>query len=334
MRNPFRHRISNGFLLLALGAALLASLFTGAYPLAFSQAIRALLHHTEDLKALAVMAIIRPPRVLLATLAGCALGLSGAALQGVMRNPLVSPDLFGVSSGAAFGSVLAIMAGLSSLLTIGFALIGGLLALLFTFSLASTMESRNGTGVILAGFFVSAFFLAGNGLCLYLDPIGTAPGIVYWMLGTFRGADPLKVHILAMAVLPGGVILMGLRWRINLLSLNDLDAASLGINVHRLRWLVITLVAAIVAAQVAVSGVISWIGLIVPHIARMLVGADHRRLLPASAFIGGLFVLGLDDLTRSIMQGEVPVSVLAALLGTPFICFLFLKARNKGWGEQ
>ncbi|MFB0710987.1 FecCD family ABC transporter permease [Buttiauxella noackiae] len=333
MNKTFIRTVPVWMLLLLLIVAIAASMLTGAYPMSAFHAAK-VLFSGGDLKEIAVMTLIRPPRILVAMLAGCALGLSGAALQGVMRNPLVSPDLVGVSSGAAFGSVLAIMAGLSSFVMVGFALFGGILALACTFALAAIMQVRNGVGLILAGFFVGAFFLAGIGFCLYMDPTGSAPGISYWMMGTFRGADPLKAEILGAAVLLGGGVLMGLRWRINLLSLNDQDAAALGVNVSLVRWLVITIVALLVAAQVAVSGVVGWVGLIVPHIARMLVGADHRRLLPASAFIGGVFVLGLDDLTRSVIQGEIPVSVLAAFIGTPFICILFWKAKNKGWGEQ
>ena len=155
--------------------------------------------------------------------------------------------------------------------------------------------------------------------------------MVYWLLGTFVGADPQKVWMIAVPTLGGGVILMLLRWRLNLLSLGDLDAASLGVNVRWLRWAILAVVSLIVAAQVSVSGLIGWIGLVVPHCARMVVGPDHRRLLPASALLGGLFVLGLDDLTRSVVRAEIPVGVLTALFGTPIICFLFWKTQSKGW---
>ena len=170
------------------------------------------------------------------------------------------------------------------------------------------------------------------------------------VLGGLVGATPHMVSASVMALarllfefaptLAGLVpellpaVLMLLRWRINLLSLGDLDAASLGVDVRWLRWLVIAVVSLIVAAQVSVAGVIGWVGLVVPHLARMLVGPDHRRLLPASALLGGLFVLGLDDVTRTIVRGELPVGVLSALVGTPFICFLFWKTQTKGWSDQ
>jgi iron complex transport system permease protein len=137
--------------------------------------------------------------------------------------------------------------------------------------------------------------------------------------------------MIAIPTLCGGAVLMLLRWRLNLLSLGDLDASSLGINVLWLRWAIIAVVSLIVASQVSVSGIIGWVGLVVPHCARMLVGPDHRRLLPASALLGGLFVLGLDDLTRSVVQAEIPVGILTALFGTPVICFLFWKTQTRGW---
>lgn len=127
---------------------------------------------------------------------------------------------------------------------------------------------------------------------------------------------------------------MLLRWRINLLSLGELDASTLGVNIHFLRWTIIAIVSLIVAAQVSVSGVIGWIGLVIPHCARMIVGPDHRRLLPASALLGALFALGIDDFTRVVIRSDVPIGVLTALIGTPFVCFLFWKTQTKGWIDE
>jgi iron complex transport system permease protein len=157
--------------------------------------------------------------------------------------------------------------------------------------------------------------------------------ITKWLIGSFVGADWTKVASIGIPTLCGGAILMALRWRMNLLSLNDLDAKSLGINVGVLRWAIIVLVSLIVASQVAVSGIVAWVGLVVPHCARMLVGPDHRRLLPTAGLLGALFVLGLDDLTRSIVHGGLPVGTLTALVGTPTVCFLLWKSRGKGWGR-
>lgn len=327
---------------LTLLAVVVASLGFGAYPMSFGHAMKVLLHVLHlvpdaglDLREITLIDTIRPPRVLVSTFAGIALGLSGTALQGMMRNPLVGPDLVGVSSGAACGGVLAISLGLSSVGLVLVAFCGGLLAMSCTFGFARLVRLKSdGVALILAGFFVGAFFMALVGLMLYLDPNGSGPGIVYWLLGTFRGADPVKVWMIAIPTILGGFVLMALRWRINLLSLSDIDAHSLGVDLTWLRWTLIGVVTLMVSAQVATSGVIGWVGLIIPHCARMLVGPDHRRLIPTAAFLGGLFVLGLDDLTRSIVGSELPVSILAALVGTPAICFLFWKTQSKGWSAQ
>jgi len=328
-------------LTLVLATAIILSLCFGAYPMSPGRAFMILVKglwpfsgdlSAYDLREVTVMQIIRPPRVLVATLAGVGLGLSGAALQGMMRNPLVGPDLVGVSSGAAFGGVLAITLDWHPLLIIACAFAGGLLALGLTFLLARIVKARSdGIALILAGFFVGGFFLALVGLCLYLDPNGKGPGIVYWLLGSFRGADPTKVWMIGVPTLLGGALLMGLRWRLNLLSLGDLDAASLGLDLRRLRWSIVALVSLIVAAQVSVAGIVGWIGLIVPHGARMLVGPDHRRLLPTAALLGGLITLGLDDLTRSIVRAEIPVGILTAFFGTPVIALLFCRMQGRGW---
>jgi iron complex transport system permease protein len=249
-----------------------------------------------------------------------------------MRNPLVGPDIVGVTSGAAFGGVLAMMFDWPPAGIIGLAFCGGLVALACTFGLAKLAHGgTSGLALILAGVFIGAFFLALVGLIQFLVSDAHLPALVYWLLGTFVGADEGKVLMIAIPTLCGGAVLMTLRWRINLLSLGDLDAKTLGINVGVLRWGIIALVSLIVASQVAVSGIIGWVGLVVPHCARMLVGPDHRRLLPAAALLGGLFVLGLDDITRSIVKAELPVGILTALIGTPIVCFLFWKTQGKGW---
>jgi iron complex transport system permease protein len=334
-------------LLLGVGVlvAIVASLCIGAYPMSFAQAARIVMHLAWPgplplnppwtVKEITVVQIIRLPRVLLATLAGLGIGISGTALQGLMRNPLVGPDIVGVSSGAAFGGVLAMLWDLPPAGIIGLAFCGGMLAMACTFGLAKL--SRAGTDsmiTILAGVFVGAFFLALIDLIKHLANDAQLPSMVFWLLGTFVGADARKVAMIAVPTLCGGALLMTLRWRLNLLSLGDLDATTLGANVGVLRWVILALVSLIVASQVAVSGMVGWVGLVVPHCARMLVGPDHRRLLPTAGLLGALFVLGLDDFTRAIMKAEIPVGVLTALIGTPVVCFLLWKSQGKGWGRE
>jgi iron complex transport system permease protein len=325
--------------------AMLGSLCIGVYPMSFGQAARIVMHllwpgplpadPPWTVKEITVVQVIRLPRVLVATLAGMGLGISGTALQGIIRNPLVSPDVVGVSSGAAFGGVLALLWDFSPAGVIGLACCGGMLAMACTFGLAKVSRAgSNSMILILAGIFIGAFFMAIVTLIVSVSDDAHLPGIAYWLLGTFVGSDAKKVAIIAIPTLGCGAALMVFRWRLNLLSLGDLDAEMLGVNVGVLRWVVIALVSVIIASQVAVSGVVGWIGLVVPHCARMLVGPDHRRLLPAAALLGALFVLGLDDFTRAVLRTEVPAGVLSALIGTPVVCFLLWKSQGKGWGRE
>jgi iron complex transport system permease protein len=328
-------------LVVAVPAAIVGSLCVGVYPVSFWRAGVIVTHLALpfplpdnppwDIKELTVIQVIRLPRVLLAALAGIALGMSGTALQGMMRNPLVGPDLVGVSSGAAFGAVMAMLLDFPPAGIVALSFCSGLLAMACTFGLAKLARGADGVALILAGIFTGAFFIAGVGLAQFLASDAQLPNMAVWLLGTFTRADPQAVWILAVPTLSGGALLMLLRWQFNLLSLGDLDARSLGVNVQALRWAIIAVVAMIVAAQVAVSGVIGWIGLVIPHCARMLVGPDHRRLMPASALVGALFTLGIDDLTRTTLHVEVPIGVMTALIGTPAICFLFWKMQTKGW---
>lgn len=328
--------------LLTVGAVL-ASLCIGVYPISFgrvAQIIGGLAwpfsvpdHASWTLKEQIVVQVVRLPRVIVATMAGLGLGLSGAALQGMLRNPLASPDLVGVASGAACGCILGMFLDLPSLGILALGLLGGTVALVCTSLLAKLVQGGS-AAIVLSGVFVGAFFTALVGIVQYTSDSHTQlPGMVYWLLGSFVGADQKKVAIITISTLGAGSVLMLLRWRINLLSLGDLDATSLGFDADRARWAIILLVSLIVASQVAASGVIGWVGLVVPHIARMLVGADHRRLLPVSALLGGLFTLGMDDVSRTLFSQEIPVGLLSAVVGTPFVFFLFWRMRSKGWAN-
>jgi iron complex transport system permease protein len=324
---------------LALLSAIFASLCVGAYPMSFWHSAKLVLHlvwpfsdYAPDLKEFTVVKIIRPPRILLATLAGMGLGMSGTALQGMFRNPLVSPDIVGVTSGAAFGAALAISLDWSPAVIMALGCCTGMMAMACTFSLAKMARgSSDGVIVILCGVFIGAFLLALLGLVEFW---GNPFRISHWIIGSFANADWVKVWTIAVPTVIGGAILMTLRWRLNLLSLSDLDAQLLGINVGVLRWTIIAVVSVMVASQVAVSGVIALVGLVVPHSARMLVGPDHRRLLPTAALIGALFVLALDDLNRSSAYAAMPVGALSAIVGTPVVCFLLWRSRGRGWTRE
>ena len=330
------------FLLIALLAAVaIASLCIGRYPIPLRTICGIVLAHVFPLDVhwsqteQTVVELVRAPRVLLAMSAGVALAISGAALQGVFRNPLVGPEILGISSGASFGGALAILLGASIAGVIGGALAFGIAALVIVFLLSRLAGKSAVLSLVLAGVITGAFFGALVGIAQYAaDPQQKLPGIVFWLLGSFSGADYQRVLVLAIPTLFAGGLLLLLRWRINLLSLGDEDAAALGVNVSAIRWLVLVSVALIVAAQVSVSGGIGWVGLIVPHFARMLVGPDHRVLLPTSAMLGGIYLLVIDDCARSLTQNEIPLGILTALIGTPIFGYLLWKTQARGWTHE
>jgi len=277
-----------------------------------------------------VVFTVRMPRILLALLTGAGLALSGATLQGVFRNPLVGPQVVGVSSGAAFGGTLAILLSLSRYGLLGSAFAFGLSALVIVYALNGIVARRNILALVLAGVVVSGFFGALVSLVQYLaDTEDKLPTMVFWLLGSFATANWEKFSLIAGPVVICGLLLLGLRWRINLLSLGDEDARALGVNVEPLRWLALVLVSSIVAAQVAVSGIIGWVGLVVPHMARMLVGPDHRVMMPASLLIGALYLLIIDTIARTATGTEIPLGILTALIGTPAFV-LVLKQTQRG----
>ncbi|QZN94528.1 FecCD family ABC transporter permease [Symbiopectobacterium purcellii] len=272
---------------------------------------------------------VRLPRVLLALCAGAGLALSGATLQGVFRNPLVDPHIIGVSAGAAFGGTLAILLSWTPLFLLLSTFTFGMVALLLVFMMAAALGKQNVLILILAGVIISGFFGALVSLMQYLaDTEEKLPSIVFWLLGSFATAHWDKLVTLVLPLGLAGGLLLRLRWHINVLSMGEQDARTLGMAVQPVRWLVLSLCAAVVAAQVAVSGSIGWIGLVIPHVARMLVGADHRRLLPVSFWLGGGFMVLVDDLARTLSDAEIPLGILTALFGAPLFAVLLYKTQR------
>lgn len=312
----------------ALVLALLVSLGIGRYGISPGRVAQILLSlDGGDAIERHVVLTVRLPRILTAVLAGAGLALCGAALQGVFRNPLVGPHIIGVSTGAAFGGTLAILLSESRGLLLVLAFLFGMLALLMVYALNALVARRNMLVLVLAGVVVSGFFGALVSLAQYLaDAEEKLPRIVFWLLGSFATADYDKLALMAGPLMPSAALILLLRWRINILSLGEEEAQALGVKVEPTRWLVLALIGLIVSAQVAVSGVIGWIGLVVPHLARMLVGPDHRVLLPGAMLAGGLFMVLVDDAARTLSQSEIPLGILTALIGAPVFALVFLRA--------
>ena len=334
VQRPARATIA--ILVVILSLLAVASLGIGRYDISTARVMEILLApvHSPDTAVTPtesnVIFTVRMPRILLALLAGAGLALSGAALQGVFRNPLVGPQVVGVSSGAAFGGTLAILFSFPQYGLLGAAFAFGLSALVLVYALNGIVARRNILALVLAGVVVTGFFGALVSLLQYLaDTEDKLPAMVFWLLGSFATANWDKFLLVATPVLLGGLLVLGLRWRINLLSMGDEDAHALGINAPRLRWLVLVLVSCIVAAQVAVSGIVGWVGLVVPHMARMLVGPDHRVMMPASMIIGAIYLLTIDTVARTATATEIPLGILTALIGTPVFA-LVLRRTQRG----
>ncbi|MBO9101127.1 MULTISPECIES: iron ABC transporter permease [unclassified Rhizobium] len=275
---------------------------------------------------------VRLPRVLAGLCVGAALSAAGATYQGLFRNPLVSPDILGVSAGASLGAVLGIFLSLPviAIQLLGFA--GGLLAVTAVYAVGATIRGRDPVlTLVLAGVAIGALVGAGISLIKILaDPYDQLPAITYWLLGSLTAVTRFDVLSILPALIIGVIPLVLLRWRMNVMTLGDDEAQTMGIDTFRTRALLIAAATLITAASVSVTGIIGWVGLIVPHIARMLVGPDFRKLLPASMMLGGAYLLVVDMLARSIALIEVPLGILTAAVGAPFFLWL-LAAGKRGW---
>lgn len=271
---------------------------------------------------------VRLPRVMAAVVVGAALSLSGAVYQGIFKNPLVSPEFLGVSSGACIGAAIAILLAFSSSMIQIFAFLGGLAAVALTVLIPRAMRSDSNIMLVLAGIIVSGAMSSILGFIKYIaDPETELAAITYWQLGSFAYVDiPALVSILPLSA-GAAIVLLAMSWWINILSLGEQEAQSLGANVNLLRGICIICSTVLTAGAVCISGTIGWIGLVIPHFGRMIVGSDNRGLLPAVCFIGGVFLLLVDTVTRLIGPAEMPISILTGIIGAPFYAWLLYRQR-------
>jgi iron complex transport system permease protein len=275
---------------------------------------------------------IRGPRIAAAFMVGAALAAAGATFQNLFRNPLVSPDILGVSSGAALGAVAGIFLSLPLIAIQGFAFAGGLLAVAIIFWVGNKIRGHDPVlTLVLSGVVIGSLLASGVALLKYLaDPFNQLPAITYWLLGSFASVTQRDIFVAFVIIIAAAIPLFLLRWRINLLALPDDEAKALGLNVVRMRLMVIAAATLMTAASVAICGIIGWVGLVIPHAVRLLVGAEFSRLLALSMLIGGTFMLAVDTLGRSIAQTEIPPGVLTALIGAPaFIALMAVTFKRR-----
>lgn len=273
---------------------------------------------------------IRLPRILMALLIGGGLSIAGAAFQGMFGNPLVSADILGVAAGAGFGASLGILLFGHNFTAQMMALVFGLLAMGFTYLISGVGKSVPIFMLVLGGVVSSALFQALISLIKFVaDPEEKLPAITYWLMGSLGTASYKDLWLSGPFIIVGIIILVLVRWRINLLTLPEEEAQSLGISVTKLKWVIIVSATLITAAAVSVAGIVGWIGLIIPHIARMLVGNNNQFVLPVSVTLGGSYLLLVDNLARSITATEIPLSILTAIIGAPFFAYLLRKTGGK-----
>ncbi len=305
----------------------------GRYPLSIGEVWHFFLHllhlgRPVDATTQNIILNLRLPRIIAAMLIGAALAISGTAFQSIFKNPLVSPDLLGVSNGAAAGAAIAILLGFRTASIQMMAFLVGLAAVLLALLLQSLLNSKTTITLVLAGIIISGFMQAVIGLLKYLaDPEQQLPDITYWQLGSLEKVTPHNLLLVAPSLLIAGIILFLFRWRLNVLTLNAAEATTLGVNLRIEQGIVILCATILTAGSVCLSGTVGWIGLVIPHAARLVGGQNNARALPLSAILGAAFLLILDTIARTISAGEIPLGILTGFIGTPLFVWLLLKKR-------
>jgi len=332
-RNTRFKRILIGAVLTLAGLCLLASAL-GRYSMNPVDTLRVLYEWVTgaapvDSAMHTILFEIRIPRILAAVLVGAALSLSGAVYQGVFRNPLVSPDILGVSSGASVGAAIAILLGAGMALIQISAFVVGMAAVGISVTITRFIKNQSNLALVLAGIITSGFMTSLNGVLKYIaNPETQLQEIVFWQMGSLAAVNPRQVISVSPLLLICGALMLALSWRINILSFGEDEAKSLGMNVVLYRGITIAGSSMLTASAVSISGTIGWVGLIIPHLGRLLVGADNVKLLPAAALLGAMFMLIVDTISRAATTMEIPLSILTGLIGAPFFTWLLWKQKE------
>ena len=320
----------------ALLALFLLSFVMGRYGVPLGQVVRILLSGMLPLEqtwtdnmAIAVLNV-RLPRILLACLVGCGLSAAGTGYQTVFQNPMAAPDILGASSGACFGAALAILTGQGAVMITVFAFLASLLSVALVYLVGNHTRGNRVVNLLLAGIMVGSLFSACTSyIKLVADPTNQLPQITYWLMGSLSGTRMGTVRFAAVCMAVGLVPLLLLRWRMNLLTLSPDEARAMGVHTDRLRLAVILSSTVLTAAAVSVSGMIGWVGLVIPHLSRRIVGSDCRRLMPMSCLFGAAFLLLVDNMARCLTATEIPIGILTAFVGAPFFIYLMVRGGDR-----
>lgn len=324
--------ILNIILFLILAALVLICLCAGKYSVSAADCLRILSGSSADIDPMDANVVlrIRLPRVIAAVITGGALALSGAAYQGIFKNPLVSPEFLGVSSGACVGAAVAILFAFSAAAIQISAFAGGMIAVGLTVLIPRFIRSDSNLMLVLSGIIVSGAMSSVLGFIKYIaDPDTQLAAITYWQMGSFAYVDMTNLLAILPFVIIAAAVLIAAAWWINILSLGESEAKALGANIRLIRGICIVCATVLTAGTVCISGTIGWVGLVIPHLGRMLAGNDNTRLLPAAGLVGGIFLLLVDTATRIIGPAEMPISILTGIIGAPFYAWLLYRQRNR-----
>lgn len=284
---------------------------------------------TNDMSVNVVLRL-RLPRILLAIFVGAALSISGACYQGIFKNPLVSPDFLGVSSGACIGAAIAILLNFNRIYISIFAFAGGIIAVIITMIIPSLINNKSNIILVLSGIIVGSLMSSILGFIKYVADTDTElAAITYWTMGSFSYASLQDILPMLLIMLPPTIILILISWWIDVISLSDEEAKTLGANIKLIKTIVIICSTLLTSAAICFAGTIGWIGLIIPHVARMLVGSSNQKVIPCSCLLGAIFMLIVDTATRTIGITEMPVSIMTGIVGAPFFIWLLFKKRNE-----
>jgi len=314
----------------------LAALCIGRYTLSVPEVVRIIASRFMSIEAdwgpqaESVVLNLRLPRIAGSFLVGGSLALAGAAYQGIFKNPLVSPDLLGVSSGACVGAASAILLGFHAVAIQFSAFFMGIITVFLVMLLPRILKNDSITVLVLSGVIVSGVMNALMGMLKYVaDPETELAAITYWQLGSMAKVMNSDVIMVVPLIIISVIVVLVLRWRINLLSLGEAEAKTMGVNTKRLRWGIIVCSTMLTACSVCLCGTVGWIGLVIPHLSRMFVGPNTEKSLPVAFVLGGVFLMLIDTMARSLTSGEIPLSVLTGLIGAPFFFYVLSKQRTK-----
>ena len=324
------------FMAVMLAAGIVVSVFLGKFTITPKELWGIVISQFADIEQYwtsqqeHILWTVRMPRILAACIVGTALSSAGSVYQGVFENPMAAPDFLGASSGAALGAALAIILGMNDVMITVMAFFMSLLTIVLVYMIGNRTKGNKTVGLVLAGLMVSALAQAGTSFIkLVADQTNELPEITYWLMGSLTGITGEDVLFAFIVTMIGLIPLLLIRWNINVLTIGEQEASTMGVRVDLVRAVSLVCATLITAAAVSISGMIGWVGLVVPHFCRKIVGNNYKFLLPATILTGAFFLLMVDNVSRNLFEVEIPIGILTAVIGAPFFIYLITKGGER-----